>query len=110
MRKFREALTYCFKPVVPNEVGNSGIYLKAPSNKAGIFTVYMIVVVVACARLSKYLRRRENKPSENKTCIEPMLRAFFASVGHDLCPDMEQTIGVLVAPGETYVPSILRSN
>ena len=58
--------------MVLKEVGNSGIYLKALSNKVGIYTAYMIVVIVACARLSEYLRRRENK-----TCIEPLPTRIF---------------------------------
>ena len=58
--------------MVLKEVGSSGIYLKAISNKVAIYTAYMIVVIVACARLSEYLRRRENK-----TCMEPLPTRIF---------------------------------
>ena len=58
--------------MVLKEVGNSGIYLKALSNKVGIYTAYMIVVFVACARLSEYLRRRENK-----MCMHPLPTRIF---------------------------------
>ena len=61
-----------FKPVVLKGVGNSGIYLRALSNKVGIYTAYMIVVFVACTRLSEYLRRRENK-----TCMQPLPTRIF---------------------------------
>ena len=54
------------------EVGNSDIYRKALSNKVGIYTAYMIVVFVACAKLSEYLRRRENK-----TCMQPLPTRIF---------------------------------
>ena len=94
--------------MVLKEVGNSDIYLKALPNKVGIYTAYMIVVFVACARLSEYLRRRENK-----TCMQPLPTRIFCirravtifTHYHKL---LEQAKVVLVAPEETYVSSILR--